>query len=511
MIVAIFASRVLGWVRAAVIAHQFGANQLSDAYYAAFTVPDLLYFLLAGGALSSAFIPVFTSYLAKGEKEEAWHVFSSIATIMSAVLVVIILVAELFAPQLVRAIAPGFTASQTETTAFLSRIMLPAQLFFFLGGLLMGTLYAQQHFLTPALGPIIYNCGIILGAVTLASALGVAGPAWGVLGGAFIGSFLLQLVVAWKKGMVFRPSFDVRHPGVVKVFKLMLPVILGLSLPQVDVIINRAFASLLVAGSVTWLDYANRLMQMPLGIFGQASSVALFPTLAEQAAKEMMDEFRTAMNLGIRVILFLTIPASALMMVLAVPFTQIAFQRGQFAASDTRQTAYALIFYSIGVFAHSGASLINRGFYALHDTVTPVVVGTVMTALFVGLNYLLIQPRFHLAHGGLALATSLVAVLNMLVMLVILRRRIGGLNGYLILSSFLKVMLATLLLSAGSWAARDILASRLNTSHLSGAALQFTLAGGFGLLLYTGAVILLKVEEVQFVWSMVRRKTGKRG
>jgi len=506
MIVAIFLSRVLGWIRAAVIAHQFGATNLSDAYYAAFTVPDLLYFLLAGGALSSAFIPVFTSYLAKGEKEEAWHVFSTIITVMSTALFFLILVAEIFAPQLVCAIAPGFTAEQSATTAFLSRIMLPAQLFFFLGGLLMGTLYAQQHFLTPALGPIIYNCGIILGAVTLASHLGIAGPAWGVLGGAFVGSFLLQLVVATKRGMQFKPSFDIHHPGVIQVFKLMLPVILGPSLPQVDVIINRAFASLLVVGSVTWLDYANRLMQMPLGIFGQASSVALFPTLAEQAAKDLRNEFRSALNLGIRAILFLTVPSSTLMMVLAIPITRIAFQRGQFHAHDTQQTAYALILYSIGVFAHSGASVINRGFYALHDTVTPVVVGTIMTVFFIGLNYLLIRPEFNLRHGGLALATSIVAILNMLAMLIILRRRIGGLNGKLITNSFVKVLIATALMAGASWAVKEMVAQMIDVSRMSGAFLQVAIAGGVGVLIYAGAVILLKVDEVQFVWNMIRRK-----
>ncbi|MBI3920396.1 MAG: murein biosynthesis integral membrane protein MurJ, partial [Armatimonadetes bacterium] len=286
-VAAISLSRALGLVRDMVISHQFGQNRNTDIYVAAFKLPDLLFFLIAGGALSSSFIPVFTSYLSTGKEKEAWKVFSVIATIMTVVVASFIVVGEVFAREIVPwAVAPGFSPGELDKVAHLTRIILPSQLFFFLGGLMMGTLYARQKFLIPGLGPCVYNVGIICGGLLLGPRLGIEGLAWGALGGAFVGNFLMQLLAIRKAGVVFRLSFDHRHPGVRRVWILMLPVILGLALPQVDVLINAWFASFLFKGAVSALDRANRVMQIPLGIFAQGMAIAFFPTLSAQIARQ---------------------------------------------------------------------------------------------------------------------------------------------------------------------------------------------------------------------------------
>jgi len=505
MMVAILLSRILGVVREMVIASKFGVGVEVDAYGIAFQLPDLLYFLLSSGALSAAFIPVFTEFLTKGEEKEAWKVFSIVGTFIFAVLVVLIVVCEFLAPHLLPLVAPGVLKNRElfDLSVLLTRVVLPAQMFFLIGGLVMATLYSRQHFVTPALGPIIYNVGIICGGLFLAGRLGIVGLTWGVLVGSFVGNFLLQIVVARRFGASFRPSLYLRHPGVIKVGKLALPVMLGLSLPYVDVIINRAFASTLSEGAVAALNYANRLMQMPLGVFAQASAVALFPTLAAQAARNEMKELRDGLNFGLRGVFFLTVPSSVLMIVLATPIVRMLFQQGEFVPKDAPYVAYALIFYSIGLAAWAGQAVASRGFYALQESMVPVISGTIVTFIFIPLNWLLMKP---MGHGGLALATSIAVALHLSIMMELLRRRLGGLNGRLILSSFAKVTLASAAAGGVAWYAFRMVGGHFDTTLRSGATIGVLVAGGLGVLVYAGMVALLKVEEAAEVWGQIARR-----
>ncbi len=324
MMAAILASRILGQLRDTLIAAWFGQNAQTDVYRAAFSIPDLLFFLIAGGALSSSFIPVFTEYITNGEDDKAWKVFSVVATFMTVVVTAFIIFGEIFARQLVPLIAPGFTPDQLDQTAMLTRIVLPSQLCFFLGGLMMATLYVRGHYLVPALGPVVYNLFIILGGWLLRDVVGIAGLAWGALSGAFVGNMLLQFIYVRKIGIQFKPSLDIRHPGVRRVGRLVLPVILGLSLPQVCLLINRVFASLLeYQGAMSALDNANKQMQAPLGIFAQSIGVAIFPTLSAQVARGDMSAFRDTLLRGVKALWFLTIPLSLIMMVLAPEIVSI--------------------------------------------------------------------------------------------------------------------------------------------------------------------------------------------
>ena len=511
MMAAIFLSRLLGLVREMVIANQFGAGGLVSAYGVAFNLPDLLYFLLSSGALSSAFIPVFTEYWTKGETDKAWEVFSIIGTLIFLVLAVLIIAFEIFAPQLVPLVAPGFARQHRDLlaiTIYLTRIVLPAQMFFFIGGLIIGTLYSRQHFVAPALGPIIYNIGIISGGVFFASKLGISSLMWGALVGAFIGNCLLQILAVRRLGVTFKPSLNLSHPGVKKVGKLALPVLLGLSLPYVNVIFNRWFATYLEEGAVAALNYANRLMQMPLGVFAQASAVALFPTLAEQAARKEMDQLRASVNFGLRGIFLLTVPSSVLMIVLATPIVRMLFQHGQFTSADAPYVGYALAMYSIGIAAWSGQAIVTRGFYAMQDTVVPVVVGTIMTFVFIPMNWLFMRP---LGHGGLALATSVAAILNMVILLELLRRRLGGLNGGLIMRSFTKVCASSAVAGGVAWMVFHAVSRVINPNTPMGSLVGVVASLGLALLAYISMIVALRVDEAREVWRILsaRLRRGK--
>jgi putative peptidoglycan lipid II flippase len=531
----ILGSRVLGLVRDMVIAHRFGQGTETDIYNAAFTIPDLLFFLIAGGALSAAFIPVFTEHVATNREKDAWRIFSVVASVMFMVVGVFILLGEIFAVPLVILTNPGYidalraanpsasflsltwqiSAGQIPApdkvvqTVFLTRILLPTQMFFFLGGLMMGTLTARNNFTGQALGPLVYNLGIIFGGLFLAERYGVAGLCYGAVGGALLGNFVLQWILVRKSGGYFvtgslRTHF--RHPGVKKVWMLMLPVILGLALPQVSTIIGKMFASALGEGPQSALMNANRLMQVPLGIFAQAAAIAIFPTMAAQAAREEYAELRQSLSFGIRSILFLTIPSSVLMWVLALPIVQLIFQSGEFTTADALMTADVLRWFAVGIFAWSAHAIIARGFYALQDTKTPVIVGTLITFLFIPLNW----PLMHLMKvNGLALATSIAATLHAGTMLILLRRRLKGLEGDRLLTAVGRIVAASVITALVCYLLRlgldRALAGYVLTPRFhSGIVLGVCLA--VGSVVYVFLAFALRMEEAKLLRKLLRRR-----
>jgi len=501
-------SRVLGQIRDIVIAHQLGAGVVADAYTAAFKVPDLFMYLLAGGALASTFIPVFKEHLQLNKTKTAWQIFSVVATVTALVAGLFVVIAEIWTPEFVRLLNPGYDPATVALTVPLTRIVLPAQIFFMLGGLLMGTLNARGQFLLPALAPSIYNLGIIFGAAVLYPlGLGPAGLMWGALGGAFVGNFALQVALVARTGGCYKPSLAVLHPGAVKVWKMMLPILLGVSLPNVDQIINSYFASELAHGSQAALQYAVRLMLIPIGIFAQAMGIAILPTMAGLAAEGKRKEFRATVSSALRTILFVTVPASALLCLLASPVITLLLQSGHFTAHDTSVTATALRFYSLGIFAWSAQAILTRGFYALQDTRTPVISGTVMTGVFILMNWLVVHFT-PWGVGGLALATSVAATLHMGVMFFFLRRRLRGIQDGLLLVSVLKTLLATAALCGAVWVMRAGVLTFLPTGEPAKLAALTLLcgAGGVGLLAFVGAARLLKMPEMQFAAGLFRRR-----
>jgi putative peptidoglycan lipid II flippase len=502
-----FLSRALGYVRDAIISGKFGMTGQSDAYIQSFFIPDLLYQLLAGGALAAAFIPVFTNYLATGKEEDAWKVFSVVATILLPVVTFFVIAAEVLAVPLSYIAAPGFTQAQLLLVARLTRIVLPAQICFFMGGLLMGVQNAHGRFFGQAVGPLIYNIGIIVGGLLLSNSVGIAGFSWGALAGALIGNLLLQIFLVKRLGVKYRPSLDVRHPGVIKVGKLLLPVVLGLSLPQLAVRINRVFVSMLGEGRVLALNNADRVTQAPLGVFAQSAGIALLPTLSAQAAVGDMNAFRSSVSLGIRSIVALTLPTSVFMAVLAVPIIRVMYQHGRFTAADTYVTAVALVFYSIGIVGWAAQAVIARAFYALHDTLTPVLTGTAMTVLLLASNWVMagvLEPGGW-SHGWIAFTSSVAAILQAVILLAILRSRIGGVEGRLLAVSFAKVGIGCCVLALLSHLTYRELTRLWPFQGVHGALhtlLRVLASMLIGSVAYGYTIRWLRLDEARYVWSI---------
>lgn len=534
MVAAILASRVLALVRDMVISYYFGAGEVTDAYNAAFKLPDLLYYLIAGGALSSAFIPVFSQYLTLGDEDTAWEVFSIFGTAIALILLVVILLGEIFTPWLLLPLTPGFDAAKLDLTVALTRIVFPAQICFFLGGLMMSTLYARNQFLIPALGPVIYNLGIIaggaIGGAFFGPRVGVYGLAWGVVAGALVGNVLLQVWAMRRFGARYRFSLRVSHPGVVKAAKLMLPVLLGLSLPQLCSILSTPFASDLGDGPITWLDRGLKVMQLPLGVFAQGLSVAIFPTLSALAARGDLDGLRRHFSLGFRAILFLTLPCAGLIIALATPIAALLFQRGLWTPQDTHATAMVTIFYALGIFAVSGQQIVNRGFYAMQNTLTPMIAGTAATVIFLALAVGLVGvPDFNARVGDapevalaiqmersnlLALAYTLSMGLYLAALLVLFRRSLGGIRGGEIISSAVRVVLAATAAGAAAWGTGLLLGPWLHLYDaarltLTGALIGVMIASSVGLVVYGVAVHLMRVPEAGYVFGLVAGKLRK--
>jgi putative peptidoglycan lipid II flippase len=489
----VLASRILGFLREWTVAHQIGSNAITDSYYAAFTLPDFLNYLVAGGALSLTFIPVFAHYMAEKREEEGWKVFSTIITFMGLVLVALVVVAEILAPQLVDVIAPGFGPDEKARVVFLTRLMLPAQLCFYLGAILSAVQYAKGQFLVPSLAPVIYNLGIILGGVLLSSRIGITGFSVGVLAGALVGNFLLQIYGASRAGLRFAPNLDLRHPGFRHFVKLTIPIMLALSLVFTDDWIIRWFGSYLQAASITWLSYAKTLMRVPLGVVGQAIGVASFPFLAQLYSEGKFEELNRTLNATLKGVILLLVPISALTIAESTPLVYFVFSHTRLRGPDLQATASTLVFFSLGMFAWGVQGILARGFYAAHDTLTPAVTGTVLTFLNLPLYWLLVR---HFQHLGLALASSCGIVAYAVVLFVLLIRRTRNREAVSLLTFFLKVSAAGGLAGLACYQVVLWLETRVAWQATRGALLVLVLASAVGFLLTVALAKLFRVREV---------------
>lgn len=442
------ASRVLGLVREIVIGAQFGTGSELDAYLAAFRLPDLVFYLVAGGALGSAFIPTFTACLAREPDSRhlgAWRLASAVSNLVLLVATALAIVGVLLAGPLVeRVIAPGFGPEQQALTASLMQVMLVAPVLFGLSGIVMGILNSFQHFLAPALAPVVYNLAIILAAWLLAPTLGVRGLALGVVGGA-MAHLLIQVPALLRRHPIYQATLGLRDPDVHEVGRLMGPRVLGLAAVQINFLINVFLASHLVEGSISALNYAWLMMLLPQGIVAQGIATAVFPTLSAQAATGQLASLRSTLGGALRVVIWLTLPAAAGLFILRVPLTSVLLERREFTTESTQLTAYALAFFAFGLVAHSVLEVLTRAFYAMHDTWTPVKVGLGAMVLNILLSLLLIGP---LAHGGLALANTLATTLETMVLLWMVGPRLHGLGKQRIVTTLARSLVATAAMSA---------------------------------------------------------------
>ena len=409
MMGSVFLSRVIGLFREMVIAHIGGAGAAVDAYQVAFVIPDILNHIVASGFMSVTFIPIFSRYLAGDREDEGWKVFSIILNSFGCFLVVLIIVAEILTPQLIPLVAPGLTHPATiDSSVRMTRIILPAQLFFFVGGLLMAVQFSKEKFFIPALAPLLYNTGIILGGILLGPWIGIEGFAWGVLIGGFAGNLLIQFFGVRKNGLNYFFLFDLGHPDLRKYVFLTLPLMVGLTMTFSTEFFFRLFGSYLSPGSIAVLNFGLRIMLILVGLFGQAVGTASFPFLARLVAENKLNDMNRLLNDTLR-FLALVIPFSVLLMVLRSEVVRIIFQRGKFDAAATALTAEVLMYLLVGAFAFAAYTIVVRGYFATQNTFFPAVYGTIVVILSIPL-YLLGMNLLDVR--GVALAVSLSGILQ---------------------------------------------------------------------------------------------------
>jgi len=495
-------SRIFGLVRDVVLAWFFGAGLVSDAFFVAFRIPNLLRRLFAEGSLSIAFIPVFTEYLTNQSREEAFQMARSAVRLLSILLAVVVVIGILLAPLIVRIIAPGFSDSPEKfiLTVTLTRIMFPYIFLISLVALSMGILNVLGHFAAPALAPVLLNIAIICSVFLISPHMGdpVTGLAIGVLIGGVL-QLMLQMPFLIKKGFYFWQKATLYHPGLKRVGILMIPAVFGAAVYQINILVDTFLASLLADGSISYLYYADRLVQFPLGIFAIATATAVLPSLSRQAAEQDLSAFRDTFSYAMKLVFFIIIPSMVGLIVLREPIIALLFKRGAFDAETTRLTAYALLYYAVGLWAFSAVRIIVNAFYALQDTKTPVRMAVISVIAKIILSVILMQ---WLAHGGLALSTSLASMLNFGLLIQALRKKLGVIGWRSISASVFKTTICSLVMGAMVWSlALFIIPSEGAT--LTG--LFFGLMGSIlaGLVCYGAFSFFLKSPELKKVLALL--------
>ncbi|HUO17244.1 MAG TPA: murein biosynthesis integral membrane protein MurJ [Verrucomicrobiae bacterium] len=373
-------SRVIGYVREAYIAFAFGAGSQTDAYVAAFTLPDFLNYIVAGGAASITFISIYTRFLAEKRDGDAQRTFSIIITVMTTVMIIGTIATEFYAPSFVRWFVKDFKPDQIDLCVRLTRILLPAQIFFYVGGVVSAVLLSHRLFLFPAFGPLIYNVFIILGGVVAGRHLGIASLAYGALAGSFVGPFLASVIGAARIGTGYRPSFDINNAAFREWVKLSIPLMLGVSLVTVDDWILRYYGSSVVGG-ISRLNYAKRLFAVPIAVLGQATGQASLPFFARLFSEKKLKEFAETVNESVYRVSAASLLATAWMTAAALPLIDLVYRRGRFLLSDTHPTAVYFFWFSLSLALWSAQALYARAFYAAGDTLTPMVAVSAITIL----------------------------------------------------------------------------------------------------------------------------------
>ncbi len=439
-------SRLMGYVRDMVMSNLFGAGMATDAYIAAFRIPNYLIRIFGEGTLNASFVPVFTETLNQKGREKAWELANVVITAIFTILAFFVVLGMIFTPGVVRAITPGFTKNplQFNLTVLLTRIIFPVAVFVGLSAASMGILNSLNHFGSPAIAPSFFNLMIILSALFLSPYLSI--PITSLAIGVLLGGLLqisVQVPFLMRKGFRFKYRFNLAHQGMRKIFGLMVPGVIGQSVLQINLFIGNLLASFLPAGSITYLFFADRLVQFPLAVFGFSAATAMLPTLSVHASNKDIPEMVETLSKAMRMVLFLMIPSMVGLLVLKTPIVNTLFQRGSFGAEATQGTAVALMFYSLGLWAFAEVRIVAQTFYATQDTWTPMKVAAL--SLLVNLLLSLFLMRY-LQHAGLALANSLSSMLNVSILIWILRRRVGPLQGRMILRSVIKIFSASLVM-----------------------------------------------------------------
>ncbi|MBS4030895.1 MAG: murein biosynthesis integral membrane protein MurJ [Clostridiales bacterium] len=490
-------SRVSGFLREAAIAHRFGASAETDAYLIAAMLPYILFYAF-NDAVKTAFIPVYGEY----HKQDDGNAFALTAyIILGGILLLASVGLILVAPVVVRLVAPGFSGETFDITVQMAKIMLPGLFFLGMSGLSSGLLHTKRNFVIPALPAYPSNAIVIVAAIFFGVRYGIMGLAWATIVG-FASQFLIQVPAVMRHGVFKRHKLLWRHPGIKKMAVLLPPVILGGAALELKSIVDRVFGSLLPEGSIAALNFANRVYLLPNGILILALLTVLYPTLVELHVEGKMKDFKETLRQGLGLIIVLVFPMMVGLIVLRVPVVRLLFERGAFDVGATESTAFALAFYSLGLVALGTQLLINRAFYALKDTVTPMVFTFVMVLLNIVLNWFLIKP---LAHGGIALGTALSVNIGTLGLGYLLWKKIGAFGGRQLLATFWKSSLAALVMGA----LLTVGSGYLTAEGFTRQAMELGVLIGVGAGVYFLLAYAFRVEELQVGIGIVRRKLGR--
>ncbi|MBF0212431.1 MAG: murein biosynthesis integral membrane protein MurJ [Magnetococcales bacterium] len=499
-------SRISGFIRDMIIATAFGAGMGADAFFVAQKLPNFLRRLFAEGAFSTAFVPVFADHLAKGDPQETRNAVHAVFTHLAMWLMIVVAIGQVIMPALVMVAAPGFIddVGKFDLAVLLSRVTFPYIFFISLTALAAGILNSHKRFAIPAATPILLNLSMILGATVLTRFFDP--PVMGLAIGVTLGGVLqlaLQLPALHRLGLGFRWRWDPRHPSITRILTLMGPSVLGVSVAQINLLFDLFLASWLPEGSISYLYYADRLLEFPLGLIAIALGTAILPTLSAKAARGDHDGFRRDLETALRVVAFLTLPATVALVVLREPMLALLFERGAFAPETTRLTADALLAYGVGLSALATVKVTAPAFYALKDTRTPVRIAMICMGANMVFNVLLMFP---LQHAGLALATSLAGFLNAALLLRALRRRIDIAISRGVILTVIKAALASLLMGVFLYAVREFHWSRTDSGLWQ--AITVTLALTLGGVIYLLGAWLLRMEEIRFLVRLFQR-SGK--
>ena len=508
------ASRVLGVVREQVVAAYFGAGNATDAFNVAFRIPNLVRDLFAEGAMSAAFVPTFTRRLTMESRESAWRLGNIVITALVLITGALVVAGMVFAEPLVTAFAGDYASvpGKLELAVFLTRLMLPFLTLVALAAALMGMLNSLNRFFIPALSPAMFNIGTIVCAVALVPVMPRVGlhPITAIAIGTLVGGFG-QLALQWpqlaREGFRFRPMLDFNDEGLRRILVLMGPGTIGLAATQVNIFVNTVLATGEGTGAVSWLNYAFRLMYLPIGLFGVSIATAAMPAVSKQAAQDDRAGIRRTVADSLLLMTSLNVPATIGLAVLAVPIVQVIFERRAFTHADTLATAAALQFYAVGLVGYSVVRIASPTFYALNESRTPVIVSMISVLVNAALNIGLARV---MGYGGLALGTSIAALLNAAALLFLLRRRLDGLEGRRVLVSFAKIALASILMG-GAAAGMDLLLPRwLPGSTLVIQIVRLGAVIATALAVLAGAAHLLRIDEFRRGVRLVTAKLGRR-
>ena len=530
--IAVMFSRILGLVREMIFARYFGAGFLNDAYQVAFRIPNVLRDLFAEGALSAAFVKVFTDYQVNKSEQEAWKLASLVMNALAVVLSVITILGILFSRQFVDLIAKGFSPEKAALATTLTQIMFPFILLVALAAVAMGVLNTKGIFGIPASASTVFNVVSIFVGLGMAYWLSGGGwlnsasqdavppttAQWAIIGmaiGTLIGGaaqFLMQVPSLFKIGFRFSPVLSFTDEGVRKVMALMAPAILGTSAVQINVLVNTFFVSD-INGGISWLGYAFRLMQFPIGVFGVAVGTASVPVLSRMASEGKFDDFRQTLSSSLKLVFLLTLPSACGLIVLGQPIISLIYEHGgKFTAADTNMTALALAGYAIGLTGYAAIKVLSPAFYALNDAKTPMIIALCSIAVnaLASYGFRQVLDNYGYGHIGVALATSSVALVNFFALALMMRKRISRIDGGEIIAAFIKIAIASVIMSVVCYFSYHFLANQFVAKTLTAKFVEALVPIALGGMTFLLMAKILHVEEVSKLYNSFARKLGKK-